>query len=1628
MNRLRKIVALFAMMALFPWDAALALPDVPEVPNCDFNGDVRAIEVMPDGTIYVGGLFTTVTCDGGVTNFTPSRIAKIFPNGQFDTDWDNKGVNGPVLALETDGTRLYVGGSFTEAIGNGVNYGYNNIAALELGTGYADTSFMEEDIGAGTDGPVYTIINNTYSGAGIIIGGDFNLVSDSFVSLGHTGIGFLANDGLVEQSYGLLSFVDGNAEVNALALDGSILYVGGSFRTVNWDVGSVIRQRIAAVDLSLDAQADPNFVVATFDPDVNQDVRAIAVDTANARVFIGGDFTQAKVNTTPTNVYYLHPFYTATGEPDLIYGVWPDVSVTDLDLDNGELFVSGNFNNFFGSPRNYIASLDVSDIAVYLNSWDPNPDSDVHAVEVTGNYGAMGGNFNSTDGATTLNFARFETPVLPTMSISGTVFEDVNFGLNAGRSRVNAYSNGGLPVVDATVEIYDGDTLNYITSVTTSITGEYTWTAPGAGEYIVRVVDASVTSGRTFNAPTPGLLPVTTFITSGGVGVTNAVGGAYPNFADHAANNGSETFADLVAGGEAPQTYGLVDVTGAMTGVDFGYNFNLVVNVNDAGRGSLRSAITNTNALANAGLVQNGYAGGTENIVFRISNGNNSLGMDSGNDNFNPILSAAVIALSSQLPDITESLRLDALTQPSLPANTSTPIVLDGNFSSYGFRFLEPENHVRGFSFVNIAYAPLAFADGLNEITSNHFGAYPNDLLSTFFLFVIIFENSNAGTGNTIGNPGEQNVFASIGNASIYFAAKADSTYIQSNYFGLTADGLTVAFCYDAIEFAEGGTDIQIGGDAPELGNVFGGCYNTSIKQGFSGFDLERLTIVGNSFGTDVTGMVSTVIPSPISLTNTIDLRFGGNNPGEGNLVISGNNPIIFANSTGTRVYGNNFGIYSDGITPSPASSYRSIVFSQSSTDTEIGDGTVDGTNVFGDGMGGVEFTDMGSFTHFNVRVKGNKLGVDRTGSLPFNLQSGFQFSRIDGLQIGGLNPGDGNQSVVFSSGAYSINSGKNLEIYGNICNSNSDVSAALQVTNNDCFGIYDVQNAQIGAPGAGRNYLAGVNSSLNVGSSSQVIIQNNYFNLNASGSEPLLQTSLRGLAISDSINVLVGGINPGEGNVFGPHMGSLLAGDLGMAIDVQSNDGVWIQGNIIGSDATGTKPFESDFGIGISGIFDPTLNIVVGGNTPAHGNIIFGGFGILLYGDVASGTLIQNNSIGVNSLGDATSSGAVMTQLPFSILKPAGIAIIWGANNNLIQDNIIGGTPTYISGTGPGIYIAQDTNSPFGLVNPPVQNRISRNTFRSNAGPSIDIEDSPVGIGGDGVTPNDGIIDPTRAHYGLDYPIITSSTLVGGNLYVEGFVGSGNGLLAFADVEVEIYEQGDDGNQDGEVVYGDGLSLPHGEGLLYLGTIMTDSGGGNFSGVVPAPFLASATDITALAIDQLGNTSEFGTFFNGTIPPPVVPPSVPVVTGGAGGLACNMSSSSNTGNGCLNFNQLPVFAAAPTTLPPTPSVPLVPTPWLDGDVAIETPTVCRPIINKYMRQGAKNDAAQVKALQQFLKDKERLYTGTISGIFDRATDTAVRAFQKKYSKDILAPWGHSTPTGYVYLTTSRKINALNCQ
>ena len=83
--------------------------------------------------------------------------------------------------------------------------------------------------------------------------------------------------------------------------------------------------------------------------------------------------------------------------------------------------------------------------------------------------------------------------------------------------------------------------------------------------------------------------------------------------------------------------------------------------------------------------------------------------------------------------------------------------------------------------------------------------------------------------------------------------------------------------------------------------------------------------------------------------------------------------------------------------------------------------------------------------------------------------------------------------------------------------------------------------------------------------------------------------------------------------------------------------------------------------------------------------------------------------------------------------------------------------------------------------------------------------------------------------------------------------------------------------------------------------------------------------------------------------------------------------------------------------------------------------------LHDYMRIDFQNDPIQVMRLQAFLKSFEGYDYVTVNGVFDQATFDAV-SFQMKYKDDILTPWGHTAPTGYVYILTLKKINELYCQ
>jgi peptidoglycan hydrolase-like protein with peptidoglycan-binding domain len=107
------------------------------------------------------------------------------------------------------------------------------------------------------------------------------------------------------------------------------------------------------------------------------------------------------------------------------------------------------------------------------------------------------------------------------------------------------------------------------------------------------------------------------------------------------------------------------------------------------------------------------------------------------------------------------------------------------------------------------------------------------------------------------------------------------------------------------------------------------------------------------------------------------------------------------------------------------------------------------------------------------------------------------------------------------------------------------------------------------------------------------------------------------------------------------------------------------------------------------------------------------------------------------------------------------------------------------------------------------------------------------------------------------------------------------------------------------------------------------------------------------------------------------------------------------------------ILAAATTTTVPEPEPVAQPT--------------CEWYLTAFIREGAANDTEQVKRLQSVLKDVEGAAI-EVNGTYDKPTLKAVHEFQTKYKDDILTPWGESKSTGFVYLTTRKKVNEVYCR
>ncbi|MES2930471.1 MAG: peptidoglycan-binding domain-containing protein [Patescibacteria group bacterium] len=139
--------------------------------------------------------------------------------------------------------------------------------------------------------------------------------------------------------------------------------------------------------------------------------------------------------------------------------------------------------------------------------------------------------------------------------------------------------------------------------------------------------------------------------------------------------------------------------------------------------------------------------------------------------------------------------------------------------------------------------------------------------------------------------------------------------------------------------------------------------------------------------------------------------------------------------------------------------------------------------------------------------------------------------------------------------------------------------------------------------------------------------------------------------------------------------------------------------------------------------------------------------------------------------------------------------------------------------------------------------------------------------------------------------------------------------------------------------------------------------------------------------------------------------------TGGSGG-------SSGGGSGPRRpIPPLPAYPLVPVSL--SPALPLAEVP---ARPPIAPARSCALPLAAYIRLGRTNVPAEVRKLQDFLRTNQGETGIRTTGVYTWKEHDAVVRFQEKYARDILVPWGLSKGTGYVYITTTRKINELLCR
>jgi uncharacterized delta-60 repeat protein len=399
----RRKPALLVSIALILSGSATAIRGQSALDGFDpnANGSVRAVVVQPDGKILMGGDFTSLAPNGGIS-VTRNHIARLNPDGTLDNTFDpnaNSVVN--TIALQSDG-KVLVGGAFS-AIGGGPRH---NIARLDPNTGLTDS------FDPNANGPIFCIA--LQSDGKILVGGFFANVGGQPRN----------NIARLDPATGLADSFNPNANdgVRAILLqsDERIL-VGGAFLGPN-SIGGQSRNCIARLDPAT-GLAD------SFNPNASDVVVSIALQP-DGKILIGGGFYSALGTTGGQLRDHIARLDPVTGLADSFNPGTNDIVNTIAVQADGMILAGGSFITMGGQSHKSIARFDPA-LGQMDSSFGPNAtggfSAAVNAIAVQSDGKILaGGDFTEISGVTRNRIVRLESNGRLDQTLNVMIFDAVD--------------------------------------------------------------------------------------------------------------------------------------------------------------------------------------------------------------------------------------------------------------------------------------------------------------------------------------------------------------------------------------------------------------------------------------------------------------------------------------------------------------------------------------------------------------------------------------------------------------------------------------------------------------------------------------------------------------------------------------------------------------------------------------------------------------------------------------------------------------------------------------------------------------------------------------------------------------------------------------------------------------------------------------------------------------------------------------------------------------------------------------------------------------------------------------------------------------------------------------------------